>query len=106
MAARQLFRKIQVAAILDRIEDIVEDVDAALDRGESVDSRYLRFLVHLILLCRSVDFKLEVERCDRLIAAYVDLLIEGDQRDFVLLYASSMSRPVQVQKLAQLFQSI
>lgn len=70
-----------------------------------MDPCYLRFMVHLILLCRAVGFSVDQAASNRLISAYVDLLIEADKRELVPLYAAHLSHHLQVDKMAQLFQS-
>lgn len=71
-----------------------------------MDNRYLRFIVHLIFLSRAVGFDVDERIADRLTSAYVDLLIEADKRDLVTLYASALSRPLQVTKMAEMLQSL
>ena len=106
VASKQILRKLQVAIITDQLDPILAELDALIDRGESVDQRYLRFVVHLILLCRAVGFSLDNTVVDRLISAYVDILIEAGKKDLVAMYAAHLARPLQVAKMAQLLQNM
>ena len=70
-----------------------------------MDPRYLRFMVHWILLSRSVGFDMNEDSANRIIASYVDLLTEANKQDLVALYSSKLPYDMQVQKMAVLLQS-
>lgn len=67
--------------------------------------RYLRFVVHWILLARAASFPMADAVADRIIAAYVDMLVEaGKKAELVAMYSAKLPYDLQLEKMVAFLQ--
>lgn len=98
--ARDVFRKIQASLILNQFDDILKEFCWSLDRGDRASVHYIRFLSHLILVYRALDFELTEEYANKILIEYVNYLIKSKQGHLVALFTSKLPYSSQVEKYA------
>lgn len=90
---------IQKYIILDHIPKLMEEIETMIDVGVC-DSQFLRFLAHLILFFRQIGRSTKDKIEDKVLLAYVRILIEIGDPTLVAFYTATLPQEEQITNYA------
>ena len=90
---------IQKYIILDHIPKLMEEIETMIDVGVC-DSQFLRFLAHLILFFRQIGRSTKDKVEDKVLLAYVRVLIEIGDPTLVAFYTATLPQEEQITNYA------
>lgn len=96
---------IQKYLILDQIPKLMEEIDNMINTG-TCDPHFLRFLAHLICFFRQIGKNAKDKIGDKVLLAYVHILIEMDDPILIAFYTAMLPRELQVTNYANYLESI
>ncbi|KAK9501224.1 hypothetical protein O3M35_011978 [Rhynocoris fuscipes] len=90
-------RKLQELIILDKCDELINTCSSWLeDRKESSDPQFLRYMCHLVLILRAVGRPGPAYLSDRVICAYIKVLMKTGDSDLVAYYCSLLPEEEQI----------
>ncbi|KAI9193582.1 nuclear pore protein 84/107 [Polychytrium aggregatum] len=101
-SARHPMRMFQSFLMLNRMTEFLDGICSYI-QAPTAENRiknfpqYLRFVVHMILICRDVEYPIPAAASNNVIRHFVKLLIDGNKRPLVPLYTSYLPRDQQIQ---------
>lgn len=96
---------IQKYLILDQIPKLMEEIDNMINTG-TCDPHFLRFLAHLICFFRQIGKNAKDKIGDKVLLAYVHILIEMDDPILIAFYTAMLPRELQVTNYANYLENI
>lgn len=96
---------IQKYLILDQIPKLMEEIDNMINTG-TCDPHFLRFLAHLICFFRQIGKNAKDKIGDKVLLAYVHILIEMDDPILIAFYTAMLPRELQVTNYASYLENI
>lgn len=96
---------IQKYLILDQIPKLMEEIEKMIDR-KTCDSHFLRFLAHLIFFFRQIGKNVNDKVGDKVLSAYVHVLIEIDDPMLIAFYTAMLPQEAQVTSYASYLETI
>lgn len=96
---------IQKYLILDQIPKLMEEIDNMINTG-TCDPHFLRFLAHLICFFRQIGKNAKDKIRDKVLLAYVHILIEMDDPILIAFYTAMLPRELQVTNYASYLENI
>ncbi|XP_017799251.1 PREDICTED: nuclear pore complex protein Nup107 [Habropoda laboriosa] len=96
---------IQKYLILDQIPKLMEEIENMIDT-KTCDSHFLRFLAHLIFFFRQIGKNAKDRIGDKVLLAYVRVLIEMDDPVLIAFYTAMLPQELQVTNYASYLEAI
>lgn len=96
---------IQKYIILDQIPKLMEEIETMIDIGVC-DSQFLRFLAHLILFFRQIGRSTKDKVEDKVLLAYVRVLIEIGDPTLIAFYTATLPQEEQITNYARYLESV
>ncbi|CAK9805973.1 Nuclear pore complex protein Nup107 [Anthophora quadrimaculata] len=96
---------IQKYIILDQIPKLMEEVENMIDTN-TCDPHFLRFLAHLIFFFRQIGKNAKDKIGDKVLLAYVHVLIEMDDPVLIAFYTAMLPQELQVTNYASYLERI
>jgi len=96
---------IQKYIILDQISKLMEEIENMLDCG-TCDSQFLRFLAHLILFFRQIGKSTKDKVEDKILLAYVRVLIQMGDPTLIAFYTATLPQENQITNYAFYLESV
>ncbi|XP_015432951.1 PREDICTED: nuclear pore complex protein Nup107 [Dufourea novaeangliae] len=96
---------IQKYLILDQIPKLMEEIENMIDM-RVCDPHFLRFLAHLIFFFRQIGKNVNDKVGDKVLMAYVDVLIDMDDPILIAFYTAMLPRESQVTTYASYLENI
>ncbi|XP_076635424.1 nuclear pore complex protein Nup107 [Colletes latitarsis] len=96
---------IQKYLILDHIPKLMEEVESMIDR-KVCDPHFLRFLAHLVFFFRQIGKNTNDKVGDKVLSAYVHVLIEMDDPILIAFYTAMLPQEAQVTSYASYLETI
>lgn len=96
---------IQKYIILDQIPKLMEEIESMIDIG-ICDSQFLRFLAHLILFFRQIGKSTKDKVEDKVLLAYVRVLIEMGDPTLIAFYTATLPQEDQIINYASYLESV
>ncbi|XP_005177780.2 nuclear pore complex protein Nup107 [Musca domestica] len=104
---------IQKYLILDNITELLQQIRRWIEEDQLVDSKdpsisshMLRFLTHIVLFMRQIGRVDKEETADRIIAAYVECLIQMKDAQLVAFYTAALPGKMQVSLYSKFLETI
>ncbi|XP_076280366.1 nuclear pore complex protein Nup107 [Lasioglossum baleicum] len=96
---------IQKYLILDQIPKLMEEIESMIDL-KICDPHFLRFLAHLIFFFRQIGKNVNDKVGDKVLMAYVQVLIEMDDPILIAFYTAMLPQELQVTNYACYLENI
>lgn len=96
---------IQKFLILDQIPKLMEEIENMIDM-RVCDPQFLRFLAHLIFFIRQIGKNVNDKVGDKVLLAYVRVLIEMDDPILIAFYTAMLPQEAQVTNYASYLETI
>ncbi|XP_070164902.1 LOW QUALITY PROTEIN: nuclear pore complex protein Nup107 [Polyergus mexicanus] len=96
---------IQKYIILDQIPKLMEEIETMIDVGVC-DSQFLRFLAHLILFFRQIGRSTKDKVEDKVLLAYVRVLIEIGDPTLIAFYTATLPQEEQITNYARYLEDV
>jgi len=96
---------IQKYIILDQIPKLMEEIENMIDIG-ACDSQFLRFLAHLILFFRQIGKSTKDKVEDKVLLAYVRVLIEMGDPTLIAFYTAALPQEDQITNYASYLENV
>ncbi|XP_071554168.1 nuclear pore complex protein Nup107-like [Temnothorax nylanderi] len=96
---------IQKYIILDQIPKLMEEIESMIDIG-ACDSQFLRFLAHLILFFRQIGKSTKDKVEDKVLLAYVRVLIEIGDPTLIAFYTATLPQEDQITNYASYLECV
>ncbi|XP_054005654.1 nuclear pore complex protein Nup107 [Hylaeus anthracinus] len=96
---------IQKYLILDQIPELMEEIENMIDR-KTCDPHFLRFLAHLVFFFRQIGKNVNDKVGDKVLSAYVNILIEIDDPILIAFYTAMLPQEAQVTSYASYLEMI
>ena len=104
---------IQKYLILDNVSELltqmnrwIEEEQTGPDNDSSLNSHLLRFLTHIVLFMRQIGRVDKEDAADRIIAAYVDCLIQMKDAQLVAFYTAALPQKLQIALYSKFLETI
>lgn len=96
---------IQKYIILDQIPKLMEEIENMLD-SRTCDSQFLRFLAHLILFFRQIGKSTKDKVEDKILLAYVRVLIQMGDPSLIAFYTATLPQEDQITNYASYLENV
>ncbi|KAL2738221.1 nuclear pore complex protein Nup107 [Vespula maculifrons] len=96
---------IQKYLILDQIPKLMEEIESMIDLG-TCDSQFLRFLAHLILFLRQIGKNTKDKIGDKVLQAYVRILIRMGDPILIAFYTATLPQEDQISNYASYLENV
>ncbi|KAL6266620.1 hypothetical protein P5V15_003465 [Pogonomyrmex californicus] len=96
---------IQKYVILDQIPKLMEEIETMIDVG-TCDPQFLRFLAHLILFFRQIGKSTKDKVEDKVLLAYVRVLIEMGDPTLIAFYTATLPQEDQITNYASYLERV
>ncbi|KYN05331.1 hypothetical protein ALC62_03615 [Cyphomyrmex costatus] len=96
---------IQKYIILDQIPKLMKEIESMIDVGVC-DSQFIRFLAHLILFFRQIGKSTKDKVEDKVLMAYVRVLIEMGDPTLIAFYTATLPQEDQITNYASYLESV
>ncbi|XP_012255670.2 nuclear pore complex protein Nup107 [Athalia rosae] len=96
---------IQKYLILDEIPKLMEEIEILVDSG-TCTSQFLRFLAHLTLFLRQIGKNTNDRIGHKVLAAYVQILIEMGDPNLVAFYTATLPQEEQITTYARFLENV
>lgn len=96
---------IQKYLILDQIPKLMEEVESMIDLG-TCEPQFLRFLAHLILFLRQIGKNTKDKIGDKVLQAYVRILIRMGDPILIAFYTATLPQDDQISNYASYLESV
>lgn len=105
--SQDFYHVIQKWVILGDVEKLL-DVMAQWIRGQenTLPQHLIRFMAHVVLFLRSTQHRVNEDKCNVVLEAYVKYLIEEDHKELVSFYVSKLPPAAQVHWYARFLEGI
>ncbi|CAL7946335.1 unnamed protein product [Xylocopa violacea] len=96
---------IQKYLILDQIPKLMEEIESMIET-KTCDPHFLRFLAHLIFFFRQIGKNAKDKIGDKVLLAYVRVLIEMDDPTLIAFYTAMLPQELQVTNYASYLEGV
>ncbi|XP_043268599.1 nuclear pore complex protein Nup107 [Venturia canescens] len=97
---------IQKYLILDQVPQLLEQMRIWIDSGNSINPQFLRFLAHLVLFFRQIGKDDRDQIGDKVLLAYVRVLIEIGDPTLVAFYTATLPQEDQITNFANYLEGV
>lgn len=95
-----------VTELLQQMNRWVEEEQTGLERDSSLSSHLLRFLTHIVLFMRQIGRVDKEDAADRIVAAYVECLIQTKDAQLVAFYTAALPQKLQIALYSKFLETI
>ncbi|XP_003703721.1 nuclear pore complex protein Nup107 [Megachile rotundata] len=96
---------IQKYLILDQLPQLMEEIERMID-AENCDPHFLRFLAHLVFFLRQIGKSTNDKIGDKVLSAYVQVLIEMDDPILIAFYTAMLPQESQITNYARYLENV